>query len=453
MSFKKRYLLTGVLTSLISVQSMATDVQTSHQGALTLEKAIYFAQLNDPWLVQSTQQEQSILAKSTAAGTLPDPKLSVSLANLPTDGFDFDQEAMTQLKFGYSQMLPAGNSLEIKAERLKRTAGIYPHLRNARLSNIERDVGKLWLDVFMANKSIELINQNQDLFAKLVDVAQASYSSATGKTSQQDIVRAQLELTLLQERLSGVKQEKEASYFKLKGWIDNSFTKNYLNSEDDQIDSSSSQANFPLTMPGGSLQKYAGVFASKLSASQITNALQVHPEILALDQKVAVKQSGVDLANESYKPDWGLNASYAYRDDDPLGGDRADFISIGVSVELPIFSDTKQDQNLKSAKMEVAASKTHKWQKMREMLSAFQRQNAEFQFLAQREERYKKMILPKISEQAEAALNAYTNDEGDFAEVVRARIAELNAKIDALEIAVKKQQAIFEINYFLAGVR
>ena len=56
-----------------------------------------------------------------------------------------------------------------------------------------------------------------------------------------------------------------------------------------------------------------------------------------------------------------------------------------------------------------------------------------------------------MDEQAEASLNAYTNDNGDFSEVVRARIAELNARIEALNINVDIQKSISKINYFLAG--
>lgn len=61
---------------------------------------------------------------------------------------------------------------------------------------------------------------------------------------------------------------------------------------------------------------------------------------------------------------------------------------------------------------------------------------------------YQKQLLPQMSEQAEASLEAYTNDESDFAEVVRARIAELNAQIDALAIDVERQKTIIELNYF-----
>ena len=59
------------------------------------------------------------------------------------------------------------------------------------------------------------------------------------------------------------------------------------------------------------------------------------------------------------------------------------------------------------------------------------------------------LSLKQSANQAEASLTAYTNDDGDFAEVVRARIAELNAKIAALNIAVNKTKSVISLNYLL----
>jgi hypothetical protein len=56
-----------------------------------------------------------------------------------------------------------------------------------------------------------------------------------------------------------------------------------------------------------------------------------------------------------------------------------------------------------------------------------------------------------MREQAEASLTAYTSDDGDFAEVVRARIAELNAKIDAIAIDVEIARTATALNYYLKG--
>ena len=53
-----------------------------------------------------------------------------------------------------------------------------------------------------------------------------------------------------------------------------------------------------------------------------------------------------------------------------------------------------------------------------------------------------------MHEQAEASLTAYTNDDGDFAEVIRSRIAELNAQLDDLSIRIDKQKTIAQMNYY-----
>ena len=286
-----------------------------------------------------------------------------------------------------------------------------------------------------------------------MDVAQASYSSAAGKTRQQDIVRAQLELTLLQERLSGLAQQKEIAEERLFGWVSDNFAANYLTVENSEDISFSSNFHLPLKMPNVQLAKINETSAVNLATPQMTQVLMQHPEVLVLEQKVKVNKTSIALAEQNYKPNWGISASYAYRDDDPMGNSRSDFLSVGVSFELPIFADSKQDQQVKAAKLETEASKTQKWQLMRKMLASFQMGVARYRRLDERELRYKNALLPQMQEQAEAALNAYTNDEGDFAEVVRARIAELSAKIDALDIAIKKQQSILEINYFLTGVK
>ena len=56
-----------------------------------------------------------------------------------------------------------------------------------------------------------------------------------------------------------------------------------------------------------------------------------------------------------------------------------------------------------------------------------------------------------MAEQAQATLNAYTRDDGDFSEVMRARISELNAKIDALNIQIDQQIIIARLNYYASS--
>ena len=72
--------------------------------------------------------------------------------------------------------------------------------------------------------------------------------------------------------------------------------------------------------------------------------------------------------------------------------------------------------------------------------------------IEQRNTLYQNTLLPQMSQQAQATLNAYTRDDGDFSDVMRARISELNAKIDALNIQIDKHIIIARLNYYAASL-
>ena len=162
------------------------------QAALTLEEAVTIARDNDPWLKGSELRESALLAESSAAGTLPDPVVSVGVANLPTDSWDFDQEAMTQFKVGVMQRFPRGDSRELERRRLEILGSGHPHQRSDRRARLAVNISQLWLEAYRARETIRLIEHDRELFEHLVDVAQSSYASALGRTRQQDLVRAQL---------------------------------------------------------------------------------------------------------------------------------------------------------------------------------------------------------------------------------------------------------------------
>ena len=168
----------------------------------------------------------------------------------------------------------------------------------------------------------------------------------------------------------------------------------------------------------------------------------------ALDQKIEASKTAIELARQKYKPEWGINASYGYRDDDPQGNDRSDFLSVGIGIDLPLFTGNRQDKQVESAQSQAAAIKTEKWLLIRKMIADFEKSRTQLSRLNERHKLYNEELLPQMREQAEASLTAYMNDDGDFAEAVRARIAELNALIDSYAIDVTRQETIVRLNYF-----
>lgn len=443
-----------VFTAVFLVLLAAVNANNSYaaEQPLSFAQAIKMAQKNDPWLDGSRHKQQSLESLSYAANTQPDPRVSIAFANLPTDGFDFSQEGMTQFKVGVSQMFARGDSLAIKNQQLQLQSQQHPLQRQDRQNKIAVTAGSLWLDLYRVQQSISLIEQNRNLFEQLSQLAEVSYSSGLGKTRQHDIVRAQLELTRLEDKLNQLKQEQNRYQGMLGRWLSD-YTFNEQSVDKSHLKNNLSMMIVSSELPQLELNKKSFINnKNELRADQLALMLSDHPAVKVIDKKVAATRIGVDLAEQKYQPQWGINASYGYRADDPMGSSRADFFSVGVVFDVPLFTDNRQDNEVKSAISKTEAIKTEKLLLIRQLMSAFSSAKGRLLRLNERQTLYKERLLPQIHDQAQASLTAYTNNDGDFAEVVRARIAELNAQINFLAINVQKQKIILEINYLFVGV-
>ncbi len=416
-----------VVAIVIAASSIITN---TFADSLSLDQAIFQAVQNDDWLVSSKLKESALRDEATSNLSLPDPVMSIGVANLPTDNWNFDQENMTQFKVGVTQQFPEGDSRKVKARKSVLMAEINPYQRHERKAQLTRTVSHLWLDGYFAMKSIQLIEADRNLFEQLVEVAIARYESALGKARQKDIIRAQLELTKLEDRLTRLQLQYDTNRQLLAEWLPPGYS------------------NQPLadTLLGG-------VPFFPMPLVELKNGINRHPQLMMTDKQIAISQADIDLAKQQYKPAWALNASYGYRDDSPTGTDRSDFFSVGISFDLPVFTSNRQDKNVSAANSRKQALNVDYQLLHKKLLSEALRTQSELERLTQRSDLYQNRLLKQAREQAEATLSAYTNDDGDFAEVTRAYITELNSKIESLEITINQQKSLATLNYLMTGIR
>ena len=439
------------LTVLYVNAVQASNVKAGY--ALSFENAIKTAQKNDPWLTGNIHKQRALESMSQAVNTLSDPVVSISLANLPVNGFDFSQEGMTQAKLGIAQMFPRGDTLAIQSQQLKTQSEAFPFQRKDRESQVAVTVGSLWLDVYRVQQSISLIEKNRSLFEQLAEVAQVSYSSALGKTRQQDIVRAQLELTRLDDRLNLLAQQRNRYEGMLSQWL-SEFSSESTASDSGLLASDFSLHNIVISpkLPAIDLINTDLVFKENwLKPMALVPYFTNHPAVIAVEKNINATKAGIKLAEQKYKAQWGVNASYGYRADDPMGSSRADLFSVGVTFDLPIFTENKQDKERESAIYASEAIKTEKILLLRQLMATYASAKGRLLRLKDRQNLYKNKLLPQINDQAQASLSAYTNDDGDFSEVVRSRIAVLNTEIDDLTLNVEEQKIRLELNYLFIG--
>lgn len=415
----------ALATALLAPKSLAQQ-----STGLTFGRAIDIAIQSDPWLDGSRHTEAALMDEALAAAQLPDPKMEVSALNFPTDTFNFGQEPMTQFAVGINQMFPRGASRALSRQQKEQLAAREPLLRADRRARVTATVAQLWLDAYGARESIQLIEGDRALFEQLVDAAVAGYASARGRARQPDVIRAQLELTRLDDRLTMLRQRQDGAERRLAEWVQDAGA------------------------TGGALPRLEPLVpvTDKRPPSDWYQQLRLHPAVLALDVKIDAVATGIDLAKQQYKPEWGLKAAYGLRGEDPQGEDRTDLFTVGVSFDLPLFTEKRQDKTLSAAVARTAATETERSLLLRQLLAQLENARLQLIRLDQRRALYRQQLLPQMREQAEASLAGYYNDESDFAEAVRARIAELNAKIDALDIEVERLKIIAQLNYLLAQV-
>jgi outer membrane protein TolC len=423
---------------------LISTLSFSVYASISMQDAVKIAIQHDPWLMGNQLQEKALRAASKGANNLPDPTLSMGLLNLPSDGFAFDQEPMTQIKVGLAQTFPRGDSLAIKQKQLSFQADQHPYQREDRKAKIQVAVSQIWLNTIKADQTIRLIGRDRVLFEQLVDIVKASYSSAQGNTRQQDVISAQLELARLDDRLTAVSSQRDIALTNLSEWLSPSAQRAVFKTFAENISP-------PLPFPPPELTDDIKVLLQREDTTGLLQLLTQHPALLAIEQSAKAGDTAVRLAKQRYKPQWGVNASYAYRDESQLGQSRANFFSIGITVDVPIFGYAKQDSEVAVSRLTAEVIETDKrllqQRMLAQMLSLYQQ---EVRFV-QREEGFLSAILPQVQEQVDASLSAYTSDDGDFSEVMRARIAQLNAQIDLIDIQIEKFKIRIQLGYFLEG--
>jgi hypothetical protein len=435
---KIKRLIIALGAILVSFSCIAED--------LTLNKAIQVAISNDPLIKGSEFRQQALESLGVAAMQLPDPKLSVGMANLPSNTFNFGQEPITQFRVGISQQFPRGDSRALKQQIFQERSEETIYQRLDRNALVELTLSQLWLEWQRAQNTIQLIEQDRNLFKELADIVTISYASAMGKTQQQDIIQAQVELIRLDDRLYRLQEKAEVELSKLNEWLpSNSRLKNTGNKSLPNI-----QPQFPPWIAPTVTYEQA---YKEVDDQALFKHLLNHPKVKQLDQRLLASDTNIQLSKQNYKPQWGFDVGYAHRDEDPSGNSRPDLISVGVSLDLPLFKANRQDKQLVAAARESDIIKTEKTLLLRALSAQVNQASTKLQRLKQRQGLYQTRLLQEIHDQVEASLTSYTNDNGDFNSVVRGRITELNSRIDALNIDVDRLKSIAQLNYLFSKVQ
>jgi outer membrane protein TolC len=393
----------------------------SFAQSLSVNEATELALRQDLATRQLHQKAEALRQQAIAADTLPDPRVKLGLMNYPTDTFERSQEAMTQNVIGIQQMFPAGDSLKIKSARTLAMASMTKSAAENSRRKLVCEVRKAWLETYYWRQAIAIVKQNEALFSELVNITSAQY--AAGRHKQQDVIRAELELGMLQDRITKVETMTEVNQSALVRLIGESHAQRKLTRE---------LPEFP-------------------PAAKDKNWLETHPLIEKENARLLAGEKNVSLAKQAYKPSWMLDVTYGKREGLNIdGSERADFLSAMVMFDLPLFTANRQDKKVAASRLRLNSAQDMREDKKRQLKEMWDKSYARWQKLNKRSEHYQNNLLPKSNENARSSLFDYQNGRGNFNSLVRSQIMALETQLRALRINVDKLQMKAQLLY-LAG--
>ena len=414
----------GPCLALFLIIGLAVALPARAQLPLSLTEAEELALAAEPGQLAFEAQAASLDERAVVAGELPEPMVRVGLNNFPIESGGFSTEGMTQIMVGYRQAFPAGKTRSLSYEKFGLLSDKMSESANVRARNVRTATRKAWLELYFLQRADQLIRESRPFFADLAEITRSLY--AVGRKNQQDVLRAELELSRLDDRLIEIERRRGRAQSALAEWIGEDARRPVA-------------ANWPgwINVP---------------PLAELQQSLKQHPALLAAKADVDASDTGVKLADEQSKPGWALDIGYGYREGYlPTGEPRSDFVTVGVTVGLPFFRKKSVDSTLAAALQDRSAAKSSLLRLERELGSQLRAEHAEWRELTRRLDLYDNRILSQAKDQAEAALLAYQSDTGDFADVMRAYIGYLNTRIDHTRLSVDRAQS-YAVLANLAGL-
>jgi outer membrane protein, heavy metal efflux system len=399
-------LLLNSLCALLIVSTFSTGTARAQDVAiLELSEARGRALANNPGLAEMQERYAALTYIAPQAASLPDPVVSLNAMNLPWDSFDTNQEPMTQLQLGVSQKFPFPGKLDLREDIALFEAEAALHSVAELRLNLDMNVSVAWWEVFYLDRALESVLLNQNVLRQLISVARTKYEVGDGL--QQDVLLAQLELSKLLDTEIQLRSMREQRVYRLNVLMD-------VPSE--------SPATLPATMPS-----FAGVIARPSTLYE--RAEKVRPLLQQEQAEIDASESRLALARKEYYPDFNVGVAYGNRQEDELNQSRQDFLSIMLSVNIPLYAGTRQSQSVQQHTRQVARARYSLLDQKNLVLASISTSIAQHKQAMEQLALYGDGIVPQARQTVESMLAGYQVNEVDFLSLARSQATLFNFEL------------------------
>jgi outer membrane protein, heavy metal efflux system len=354
----------------------------------------------------------------SSAKTLPDPVFTFQTMGdlIPPDLQTGDPSSGRY--YSIEQEIPFPGKLGLKGKIAESEAEAEGWVSEQTRRELVADLKVAYLDYLLLDKSIEIVEKDKGLLRSFTQVAESKYR--VGEGNQQDVTKAQVELSKLLERDAVLGQRRTASEALINSLL-------------------LRPAGAPLGKPAALTKAELG-----LDLDQLTQTAQQNSAKLKTQEKVIDRsQHAVDLARKEFYPDFSLGFTYVER------SDQKDMYGIMAKAKLPIYFWRKQGPDLDGAKLNLVSA-----QRSKDAIASTIAYNVRDAYtLATTSNRlvqlYGTAIIPQAKIALESAFAAYQVGTADFLSLVDSLVTLLEYELKYYESQTEYHKALVKLEPIL----
>ncbi len=350
-----------------------------------LDDLVKIALEQNPEIESARRRWEAASARPSQARALPNPRVSFGYWNAgsPFPGTSLGENPMSFVEPMVTQRLPFPGKLGLRGEIAQAEADRAGRMYDAARLRVMSDLKRAYFDLYHVERSIETVEQSRVLLNRFVSVARSRYEVGTGL--QQDVLRAQVEETLLEDRLAVLTQRAGS----LAAHINQ-----LLHRAPDTV---------VHTTPDVSLS-----VLDYLSEQLYAIAEEANPLLAARRLNIDRDASALGLARKEHLPDFDVKVGRMFM------GSFDDMWEASISAEIPLFFWQKERRGVEQAASTLQMSR-HEFEASGQALF---RQVTDLYLLVQRTDRleslYREAVIPQASLTLESSLAAYRVGDLDF---------------------------------------
>jgi outer membrane protein TolC len=279
----------------------------------TLEDLLAYALRSSPRLAAAHERHVAMLEMAPQARSLPDPQIRARY---------FVEEVQTRVgpqeyALGVSQTLPGFGKRGKRGElALARARVEEARVLETRLELVA-EIRESWYELYYLERSLSSLRESRGLYAHWVEVLQTRY--AAGESTYADLIRAQVELDLLDDRVARLADESRPLEARLNAALHREETA--------ELPTPAEIGELAELLPGAELRRLL---------------LERAPQLVALAREREAEALAVELAEIETRPDFTLGVDYIGTGEavsPGLSGSGDDPLVVSLSFDLPVYSE------------------------------------------------------------------------------------------------------------------